>query len=401
MSSGQYGRPAARGRRVMTVRIDGLILACGRLAPGRLRIEGPRLGPPEGPAADHLILPEGWIVAPGMVDLQVNGFAGVEVDDNPRHVEQIAAALPRHGVTAFCPTVISRPWADYPGVARGLARARRQPGAATILGCHLEGPFVAARWAGAHQPRHLRPPHGDTVGALLEWFSPAILTMAPEQPGAMAAIERAVAAGVVVGMGHTGAGADVAVEAIDRGARLLTHAFNAMEGIAHRRPSALVAALADERVAIGLIGDGIHVDPSVALLAARIAGTRLTLVSDASALAGCQRPRATLSGRTVWRRGDRSTGTDGSLAGAAVGLDRGPATLVAAGVAVADALDAACAAPRRLLGIEANPCPGAAADLVILDPALRPRATVIAGRTAYLGADLAVLGERRHRPHRP
>lgn len=370
----------------MTLVLAGRVLAGRRLVRGEVAIAD-GLVARGGPRRALRRLPDGWIAAPGFVDLQVNGYAGAEVDGGAEALATIAAALPAAGVTAFCPTVISRSPAAYRRAAGALARCATwrahgapigAPGAARALGVHLEGPFLAAERAGAHPAGALRDPSPEEVDALLAAFAPAIVTLAPERAGAIAAMRRIRRAGALPAVGHTEAGAELGRAAIDAGARLLTHALNAMRGIESRRPSALAAFLADPRPGVSLIGDGVHVAPEVAAAIARAAGRRLALVSDAVAAAGAPPGRYRLGGRAVTSDGDRVT-RGGRLAGSARGLDAGPRTLVAAGLPPAQALAAAALAPRRLLGLPPPLAPGAPADLVVLDPSLVPRLTLVGG----------------------
>ncbi len=364
----------------MALALQGMVLRGRRVARGALAVDGGVVAP-GAPAGARRVLPPGWIMAPGLVDVQVNGFGGAEVGDDPDALAHVAAALPRAGVTAFCPTLVSRPADGYRRAARALAAARPGPAAARMLAPHVEGPFLSRARAGAHDPAVLRDPSPSEVDALLAALSPAILTLAPELPGALDAVRRA-ARRCVVSVGHTEADAATGRAAIAAGARMITHALNAMRGIESRAPSALAAFLADPRPAVSLIGDGVHVAPEVAAVVARAAGRRLVLVSDASAPAGAPPGRYRLGGREVASDGRRVT-TDGVLAGSALGLDRGPATLVAGGLRRAAALAAATEAPRRLLGLPAGLAPGGPADLVVLDDALVPRLTLVGGRVAH------------------
>ncbi|HMN98583.1 MAG TPA: amidohydrolase family protein [Miltoncostaeaceae bacterium] len=327
-------------------------------------------------------LPDGWIVAPGFVDVQVNGFAGAEVGSDADALGAIAAALPRIGVTGFCPTLVSRADAAYRRAAAALAGARVPDAAARPLGVHLEGPFLNPARHGAHDPGVLRDPDPAALDGLLAAFRPAIVTLAPELPGGLDAVARIARAGAVAAAGHTEAGAATARAAIDAGARLLTHAMNAMPGLHAREPGPLGAFLADRRARVSLIADGVHLDDASAFVCARAAGARLVLVSDAVAAAGMPPGRYRLGTRTVTSDGTRAT-SRGRLAGAVAGLDAGPRTLVRAGTPVAAALAAATSAPRRLLGLPPGLAPGGPADLVVLDGDLVPRLTLVGGRVAW------------------
>jgi N-acetylglucosamine-6-phosphate deacetylase len=374
----------------MTLVLAGRVLHGRRLAPGEVAVAGGAIAA-GGPRRARRELPEGWIVAPGLVDLQVNGYAGREVDGGAEALAAICAALPAAGVTAFCPTLVSRSPAAYRRAARALSPVAKwpaggrpigTPGSARALGVHLEGPFLSDARPGVHPPGALRDPSPAEVDRLLAAFSPAIVTLAPERRGGLAAVRRIRRAGAVAAVGHTEAGAATGRAAIDAGARLLTHALNAMRGIEGRRPSALAAFLADPRPAVSLIGDGVHVGPEAAAVIARAAGARLVLVSDAVAAAGAPPGRYRLAGRMISRDG-RRVEWRGRLAGSGHGLDEGPRTLVAAGVGPAAALAAAAVAPRRLLGLGPPLRGGAPADLVVLDPALVPRLTLVGGRVGH------------------
>ena len=195
-------------------------------------------------------------------------------------------------------------------------------------------------------------------------------------------------------VGHTEADAETGRRAIAAGARLITHALNAMRGIESRAPSALTAFVLDPRVRVSLIADGVHVAPEVAAVLARAAGRRLVLVSDATAAAGAPPGRYRLGGREIVSDGATAR-IGGRLAGSAAGLDAGPRTLAAAGIPRGVALAAAVDAPRRVLRLPPGLAPGGPADLVVLDEGLVPRLTLVGGRVAHadpgLPADLRGL----------
>ncbi len=327
-------------------------------------------------------LPDGWIVAPGFVDVQVNGFAGAEVGPDADALATVAAALPRTGVTAFCPTLVSRADAAYRRAAAALARARVPAAGARPLGVHLEGPFLNPARHGAHDPGAVRHPDPPVLDSLLAMFRPAIVTLAPELPGGMDAVARVARAGAVAAVGHTEADAATARAAIDAGARLLTHALNAMPGLQAREPGPLGAFLADRRVHVSAIADGVHLDDASLFICTKAAGARLILISDAVAAAGMPPGRYRLGARTVTSDGVRAT-SGGRLAGAVAGLDAGPRRLVRAGIPVVAALAAATAAPRRLLRLPPGLAPGGPADLVVLDDGLVPRLTLVGGRVGW------------------
>ena len=323
---------------------------------------------------------------PGYVDLQVNGYAGAEIGDDPDQWAAVAAALPSVGVTAFCPTLITRSPEAYRRAGAANAAVDWPTLAAKNLGIHLEGPFLAPGRVGAHPVDAIRDPAPSVVARLLADFEPRIVTLAPERPGAIDAIRSFARAGALVACGHTDADATTAELAIRSGAQLLTHAFNAMAQISSRDPSALVAFLGHRSAYVSLIADGVHIDPRVAALAARIAGPRLVLISDAVAAAGMGPGRFRLGAKVVTSDGLVVRAPGGELAGSAAGLVVGPQVLRAAGISRAAALDGASGAPRRLLGLPLGEL-GDPADLVIVDEHDRPQLTIIGGREAWRNPD--------------
>lgn len=363
--------------------IEGPVLRGGRITTGVVEIAGGRITPAGPPSRlRRLRLPDGWLLAPGFADLQVNGLDGHEVGDDPAALALIARALPRHGVTAFCPTLITRGERGYRAAARALDAAAWPADGARSLGVHLEGPFLAPTRAGAHRRAAMRAPAPDAVAALARMFRPAIVTLAPELAGGMEAVRALRGAGVLVSLGHTEGGADAAAAAFRAGAGMLTHALNAMPGVAAREAGPLGAAIAAGAF-VAVIPDGVHVAPEVLLLIARAAGRRLVAVSDAAAPAGAPPGRYTLGGRPVTSDGRTVRGRGGRLAGSAATLATAPSALLAAGVPRAAAVAAVTTAPRRALGFGDPLRAGALADLVVLDEALLPRATLLGGRVAW------------------
>lgn len=347
----------------------------------------PARPPGEGPAVLDVT---GLVVAPGLVDLQCNGAAGIDLTAEPERLWEVAAALPRWGVTAWLPTIVSSP----PEVrARALAawRAGPPPGTGPVaapLGLHLEGPFLAPERRGAHDPRHLVPP---SVGLVEEegWSAEAgvaLVTLAPELPGALDVVRRLVAAGVAVAAGHSSATAAEAREAVEAGVTWVTHLFNAMAPLHHRAPGLAGVALADPRLRVGLIADGVHVDPTVVAVAARALGDRLTLVTDAVAALGAPPGPVRLGSVTARVEGGAVRLADGTLAGSALSLDRAVRNLAAfADLPLATAVQAATATPTAVLGLDDRGAvvPGARADLVVLTPDGEVVATIVGGRVAH------------------
>ncbi|HTA01657.1 MAG TPA: amidohydrolase family protein, partial [Streptosporangiaceae bacterium] len=230
-------------------------------------------GAPAAPA--DVTLTDGYLV-PGFVDLQVNGHFGVEFQTaDAASWADVARRLPSTGTTAFVPTLITAP---VDSLVAALTTASAFAGdlpasGAQVLGVHLEGPFISPARRGAHNPAWITDPTPAAVAALIEAGGGLLrlLTLAPERPGALAAIDQLVAAGVLVSVGHSDATAAQVAAAADRGARMVTHLFNAQRPLGHREPGVVGQALTDERLTSGLIADLYHVVGPVCGLAFRAA----------------------------------------------------------------------------------------------------------------------------------
>ena len=224
------------------------------------------------------------VAVPGFVDLQVNGFAGVDFLDASSADYRVAGdALLETGVTAYLPTLITSPEDEVLAALSEIPAGARRP---RILGVHLEGPFLSPTRLGAHAAVARRDPDLALLDRLLDAGDVRLMTLAPELPGAEALIDRLVERGVTVALGHTDATVAQANAAFDRGASGVTHIFNAMRPFLHRDPGVIGASLARTDVVVSVIVDGIHLAPETVLLAWRVAGDRLALVTDAITAAG-------------------------------------------------------------------------------------------------------------------
>jgi N-acetylglucosamine-6-phosphate deacetylase len=322
------------------------------------------------------------IIAPGFVDLQVNGFAGRDAGEGEEAIRAISELLPRTGVTGFVPTLISRPLEEGRRFVRAVAEAGA-PGA-RVLGAHLEGPFLDPDYCGAHEARWLQAPAPGRVATVLE-RPPRMVTLAPELDGGLEAVRALACAGVVVSAGHSGATYEEGLAAIEAGVRFATHLFNRMPPLHHRAPGLVGAVLDDARVTAGIVADGVHVHPSLVALAGCAKGTRrLALTTDQVAAAGVPPGRYVLAGREVTREGDAVRLADGTLAGSSATMDllvRRAADQFGLGRALA----MASRTPAGVLGLttRGRVAVGADADLVVLGPDLHVRRTLVAGRTVY------------------
>jgi N-acetylglucosamine-6-phosphate deacetylase len=285
-----------------------------------------------------------------MVDLQVNGAAGVSVTDGSEAIARVDEAMLDAGVTSWLATVMTTDDATAAAVVD------------TAAAVHLEGPFLSPDFPGAHRVEHLRVP-ADGVPAYYEQASVRLVTLAPELPGGVELARSLADRGVVVSLGHSDAPPQLAAAVP---ARMVTHLFNAMRPSHHRRPTLPMWALLDESVAVGLIPDGVHVDPLMLRLVRRLAGDRVVLVSDASAATAGEGEYA-LQGIPIHRVGDECRNDEGALAGSAIDLAEGVRRYARfSGASLGEALVAATYRPARLAGIGSTLAPGEAADLVVL-----------------------------------
>jgi N-acetylglucosamine-6-phosphate deacetylase len=339
----------------------------------------------------------GAILAPGFIDLQLNGAFGHDFTADPAAIWQVAAGLPRYGVTAFLPTIITSPLEQVEAAMRVVTGGRPTGfrGAAP-LGVHAEGPFLNPKKKGAHNQQYLRPP--DT-GAVTGW-SPGtgmrLVTIAPELPGALEVIKALSDRGVVVSTGHSMATFEEAVAGFDAGARYGTHLFNAMPSLGHRDLGLPGALLADGRMTVGFIADGVHTHRAIIDLVWRMLGPkRLNLVTDAMAALGMPPGRHRLGEYDVIVDATSCRLDDGSpagsvLAGSILEMDQALRNLIAiTGCSLGDALETMTMTPARLLGMEGERgrvAPGYVADMVLLSPDLRVQTTIASGEVVYSAA---------------
>lgn len=353
--------------------LSGHIVTPGGIVPGRVTFGATVAGVEAGPgAADRYVLP-------GFVDTHVHGGDGADTMDGPAAIATLARFHLRHGTTTLLPTTITRPWPEVLDGLRGVAEACATPVAdgARLHGAHLEGPFVNPRRLGAQPPFAIHPAP-DRVAAALATGIVRVVTIAPELPGADAAIAAFVAAGVRVSLGHSAADYDRATAAIAAihaagGVAAGTHLFNAMGGIEGRVPGLAGALLASPVAHAELILDTHHVHPGAFRLAHAALGDRLMLITDAMRGAGTWDGESELGGQPVLIRGGVARLAGGSLAGSVLTMDAALRHAVAAGVALPAASALASGNAARYLGLDDRGAiaPGLRADLVVLDEALR------------------------------
>lgn len=340
-------------------------------------------------AAAESIDAQGLIVAPGYIDLQINGAYGVDFTTQPEKVGDAARKLPLHGVTAFLPTILSSPRGDYRR-AINMLQPRPISEGASILGIHLEGPFFNPLYAGAHAKGCLATlGDGSDIHAYYGALTGVkIVTLAPELPHMLEAISLLKAKKIIAAIGHSAAGAEIIDGAVERGAGLITHLFNAMPPFHHRQPGLIDEALLARRVPYTLICDGVHLGRQAVKMAWALNPEGLILVSDAMEALGLPPGKHRLGQRDVVIEGQaaRLAGAE-TLAGTVVGMDSAVRYLCeAAECSAQQAIEAASLRPAMLLGLagaKGSLKVGADADFIFLDDALHVRAAFVLGRRLY------------------
>jgi N-acetylglucosamine-6-phosphate deacetylase len=323
--------------------------------------------------ADVVVNAEGAWLTPGFVDLHCHGGEGASFDEGPDAIRTALAFHEKHGTTRCVLSLVSAPVEALAAQLSAIADLASHDG--RICGSHLEGPFLDRAHKGAHDPSALRPPSSEDIRILLDAARGTLrhVTLAPELPGGLDAVKAFSEAGVAVAIGHTDADYDQTLAAIAAGATLLTHAYNAMNGVHHRAPGPVAAATRSQRMTLEVINDGIHVHPEVVRMLFAAAPGRVAMVTDAMAAAGSCDGEYELGGLTVnVRDGVARLAEGGAIAGSTLTLDAALRRAVEeVGVSVHDAVGAVTRIPATALGLgrrHGSLSPGYAADAVLLDP---------------------------------
>ena len=357
-----------------------------RLGVAAALVEG-RLVPGDVDVADGTVAAVGLsgggrgIAAPGFVDLQVNGFAGVDFMHADRDgYGRAGEAMLATGTTAYQPTFITASEDDLVAAVRAVPVGRAD-GGPCVIGAHLEGPFVSPRRLGVHPEACRRAPDPALLERLLDAGSVTQMTLAPELPGAFELVDLLLERGVVVSAGHSDASAAEAHLAFDRGVRTVTHLFNAMRPLVPRDPGIGLAALARPDVTVQLIADGHHVAGDTLLVAWQAARGRLALVTDAVAATAMGDGDFALAGRRLVSSEGVVRGPEGQLAGSVLTMIDAVRNVHALGVPLEEALAAAATVPAQIAGRHdlGRLEPGAPADVVVLDDNLEIARVLVGG----------------------
>lgn len=356
---------------------------------GRIEAIGPASSPPPADLSGHLAVDGAWLL-PGFLDVHGHGAVGYDtMDADPSALEAIAGHQARHGVTGFLPTTWT---ASHPATLAALETVAGLQGralqGASVLGAHMEGPYLNPRRCGAQDQRDIRPADPDEVAAYLATGVVRLISLAPEIPENLALVHTCREAGVTASIGHSDATFEQVRTAVAAGVRHATHTGNAMRPLHHREPGTVGGVLDHAQVRAEVIADGIHVHPALLRLVHAIKGSDgMLLVTDAIGATGLPEGPFPIGGRTVEVRDGAVRLPDGALAGSVLTMDRALRTLVAAtGLGLEQLWPTVSRTPARTIGLDGRKgslVPGADGDLVVLDDDLEVLATIVGGRIVH------------------
>ncbi|GGK82340.1 N-acetylglucosamine-6-phosphate deacetylase [Mangrovihabitans endophyticus] len=351
-------------------RVSGRIVRPGTVIEGHVDVDGPTIAAVTAGPADSADF-----VLPGFVDLHCHGGGGHRfTTGDPDQARAAADFHLRHGTTTVLASLVSSPYALMRDATRAYVPLVSE---GVLAGVHYEGPYLSHTRCGAQNPEFLRDPAPDELTELIDLSAGTLrmVTLAPELPGALAAVEQLTRSGVLAALGHTDATYEQTLAGVAAGATVGTHLFNGMRPPHHREPGPVIALLDSAPVLCELIADGIHLHPGMLRFAARAAGPdRSALVTDAMDAAGMPDGRYDLGGQgvEVTDRVARLT-RDGSIAGSTLTMDAALRNAVGAGIPLEDAAAMAATTPARALGLRGQVGAieaGLRADLVVLGPDL-------------------------------
>lgn len=318
----------------------------------------------------------GLKVLPGLIDIHSHGAVGHDFSDaDAAGLRKILQYEKAHGITSYCPTSMTLPLEQLRGIFASAEKVEQDESCARIIGVNMEGPFLDPAKKGAHVEAYIRKPDVEFFRECQEAAGGRIriVTVAPNMEGAEDFIEE-LKDDVVISLGHTGADYDCAVNAMKKGAHHVTHLYNAMNPLNHRAPGVIGAAADDPDCMVEMIGDGIHIHPSVVRNTFRMfRGERIVLISDSMMAAGMENGTYELGGQAVTMKDRKAVLADGTIAGSATNLYECMQCVIAMGVPESAAIFAATRNPAKSIGIydEVGSLePGKRADIVLADEKL-------------------------------
>ncbi|ALC91495.1 N-acetylglucosamine-6-phosphate deacetylase [Bacillus sp. FJAT-18017] len=350
--------------------------------------------PQVDPDTSVIELKSGYAVLPGFIDLHIHGAGGADtMDGTLQALETIAGILPAEGTTSFLATTITQEKGEIRQALQNAAaymETYNTPGKAEILGIHLEGPFINPVRKGAQPEKYIVEP---TIDLFEEWqkssgHSIKLVTLAPEQKGGLELIRHLADQGVVASIGHSDATYSKCMEAVEAGARHVTHLYNGMRGLHHREPGVVGAALLLEQLKMEMIVDGVHSAPESVKLAIRTKGVDGTiLITDAMRAKCLKDGQYDLGGQEVFVEDGKALLSNGTLAGSILKMNHSLKNVIEfSGVSLQEAVKMASENPARQLNIfhrKGSIAPGKDADFVIVDENLEVQLTFCRGKEAF------------------
>ncbi|MFA6074847.1 MAG: N-acetylglucosamine-6-phosphate deacetylase [Negativicutes bacterium] len=302
---------------------------------------------------------KGKFIIPGLIDIHVHGAGGADaMDATSASLTTFATTLLHHGTVAFLPTTMSASLDAVIAAVCNIRECRGKICGAEILGAHMEGPIISVDFKGAQAESTITPNQPNAGADFIRAVTASctdvvkIATIAPERIDASEVVEACSANNIIASAGHTGVDYDGMKTAIRNGVRGMTHSFNAMLGIVHRKPGPIVAALSDTRINMEVIGDGVHVHPAVLDLVLKIKKDKACLISDSIRAMGMPNGEYDLGGQMTIVRDGMALLPNGTIAGSAFPLIQGIRTMVGFGWTLVDAVLPATLNPAKFLGVD-------------------------------------------------
>lgn len=348
-----------------------------------------QIAPPAG--CDNILDAQGWLIAPGFIDVHLQGGGGADVlDAKEESLRTISQTCARFGTTGFLATTVFKPNQENQHLSTAAQCTGRNLGGANMLGVHLEGPFVSHQKKGMILPDCICPPSLKVLDEILNMTEGhlKIMTIAPELPGSLQIIRRLVDSKTIVSFGHSAANYEQTLEGFKAGISHVTHLFNAMAPLHHRSPGPLVAIFQTKKVTAQIITDGVHIHPSVLKFAFEILGPeRIIPITDGTQALGLADGKYIYNGIEYESKDGTARYKDGTLIGTTLGLNQLLKKLITFTDCPFDvAIRTATENPAKLLGLEdkkGSITPGKDADLILLEADFSVHATIVAGRIVF------------------
>lgn len=328
----------------------------------------------------------GRYISPGFIDIHTHGCAGADaMDIDESALDIMRSSMVKSGVTAFLPTTMTMPFEIVASALMKIKNAMKKNLGAQVLGCHLEGPFISADFKGAQDKKFIIKPDIQVIGDFLDTIK--MITLAPEMPDSLTFIQRLSGLGIVVAIGHSSASYEQAIEAIHCGASHVTHTFNAMVGMNHRKPG-IIGALVDSEATCDLISDNIHLHPATQRMLLKLKGAdKIILITDSMRASLMADGQYDLGGQSVHVKDGQARLADGTIAGSVLTMNNALRNFQrVSNMPIPKLVELATANPARKLNIykqKGSIQIGKDADLVIFDENFNISNTVVLGEVVY------------------